>query len=292
MELTAPHVGEGDIAAFAGRSRAVDRSTLEGLHYLGNYVRDLPVNLARMIENAYDWEHLPFVHPSSFAAIAPVDSGNWGWRCKTALPNEGGEQLIELLVDAPGHYWATTVVDGPGRGTQIHTQAAARDEGGITVDVRFYAPQAPESPAQAAMILAYLQAQYATLYDEDQALMTGRQAALDERRTLRTGDAAAQADLGLEADLDRARVYDALLGERRALVRFHGDRWIAHSARCPHALGPLEGVEPDAGGRITCPWHGYRFDLATGAEQHGRCGALALLDTSLRDGHLIVLSSA
>lgn len=292
MELTTPQVGDGDIAAFEGRPRAVDRSVLASLHYLGNYVRDLSVNLTRMIENAYDWEHLPFVHPSSFAAIAPVDSGSWGWRCKTALPNGGGEQLIELLVDAPAHYWATTVVDGPGRGTQIHTQATARKGGGITVDVRFYAPQAPESPAQSAMILAYLQAQYATLYDEDQALMMGRQEALDERRTLRSGAAETEADLGPEAELDRAQVHEALLNDRRVLVRFHGDRWIAHPARCPHALGPLDDVEPDSDGGIICPWHGYRFDLATGAEQHGRCSALALLNTCLREGRLIVLGSA
>ena len=126
------------------------------------------------MENAHDWEHLPFVHPSSFAAIAEVQSGGWGWRCKTALPNKAGEQLIELLVDNARHYWATAVVAGPGQGTHIHTQAREHEDGGITVDVRFYLPQAPASGEQGAMILGYLQAQYATLYDEDEALMLGR----------------------------------------------------------------------------------------------------------------------
>ncbi|WP_435417001.1 hypothetical protein WAB17_08870 [Parerythrobacter aurantius] len=166
-------VAQADRDAFSGRASSIDYAATQDLYYLGNYVRQIPSNLARMMENAHDWEHLPFVHPSSFAAIAAVESGPWGWRCKTALPNDGGDQLIELLVDNDRHYWATTVVEGPGKGTQIHTQASALDAGGIEVEVRFYLPLAPQSAEQGAMILGYLQTQYATLYDEDEALMLG-----------------------------------------------------------------------------------------------------------------------
>ena len=266
-------VSEADRAAFSDRSRAVDHSVVDDLHYLGNYLRDIPSNLTRMMENAYDWEHLPFVHPSSFAAIERVESGTWGWRCKTALPNSGGEQLIELLVDNDNHYWATTVVDGPGKGVQIHTQASANEPDGITVDVRFYAPAAPESEGQAAMVLGYLQAQYATLYDEDEQLMLGRQQALDERKT--RSDAPDSVDLGREAELDRSVVHAAMLEGNRICVRYHQGQWIAHAARCPHALGPLDEVQPDSDGMLVCSWHGYRFDLADGTEERARCGSLA-----------------
>ncbi|ABC63975.1 hypothetical protein ELI_09415 [Erythrobacter litoralis HTCC2594] len=288
MGVTAIEISLGDRAAFDGRANQVDHESVQALHYLGNYLRPLPVNLRRMMENAHDWEHLPFVHPSSFADIALVESGTWGWRCKTALPNGGGEQLIELLVDEPRHYWATTVVEGPGQGTQIHTQASARDEGGITVDVRFYAPQQPASPEQGAMILGYLQAQYAMLYDEDEALMLGRQQALDERKAAVKDEGPMQVDLGPEVDLDRDRVHEASIDGARILVRHIERRWVAHAARCPHALGPLDEAEVDAQGRITCPWHGYRFDLATGEEAQSRCGALALYAVSLDGGNLVV----
>lgn len=41
------------------------------------------------------------------------------------------------------------------------------------------------------------------------------------------------------------------------------DRWIAADAWCPHMLGPLhQGTR--AGDEIVCPWHAWRFDLATG----------------------------
>ncbi|WP_284126180.1 Rieske (2Fe-2S) protein [Parerythrobacter aestuarii] len=275
-------------ASFAVRPTNIAADATDHLHYLGNYVRDIPSSLPRMMENAHDWEHLPFVHPSSFAAIEEVESGTWGWRCKTALPNNGGEQLIELLVDNERHYWATTVVAGPAQGTQIHTQAKDNDAGGITVDVRFYLPQPPEHEEQAAMILGYLQAQYATLYDEDEALMLGRQEALDERKALRGTDDNSAVDLGPEAELDHARVHEATLDGARVLVRHWQGQWVAHAARCPHALGPLDDAQPDANGGITCPWHGYRFDLASGSEERGRCGALRLYRTAVEDGRLVV----
>jgi nitrite reductase/ring-hydroxylating ferredoxin subunit len=44
---------------------------------------------------------------------------------------------------------------------------------------------------------------------------------------------------------------------------------MAHSATCPHWLGPLHGA-PDTDGVITCPWHGYRFDVASGCSADGR----------------------
>ena len=280
-------VTAADRAAFSGRSLEIDYSVTERLHHLGNYVRHIPSNLTRMMENAHDWEHLPFVHPSSFAGIVEVQSGTWGWRCKTSLPGNGGEQLIELLVDNARHYWATTVVAGLGEGTQIHTQASDHAAGGITVDVRFYLPQAPQGEQQAAMILGYLQAQYATLYNEDEALMVARQEALD-RRSRGTEATGSSYDLGPEAELDRTRAHRFALSGGAFVARFRDGRWLAHAAICPHMLGPLAEAEIGADGTIACPWHGYRFALADGSEQRNRCGPLARApDLALSDGHLI-----
>ena len=138
------------------------------------------------------------------------------------------------------------------------------------------------------MILGYLQAQYAALYDEDEALMLGRQAALDERKALRMATQAAVLDMGPEAALDRGTLHQGQLGSERVLVRHWQGRWIAHAARCPHALAPLGEAQPDADGHLTCPWHGYRFSLATGAEEYRRCGALQLFETAVEDARLVV----
>lgn len=38
---------------------------------------------------------------------------------------------------------------------------------------------------------------------------------------------------------------------------------VAHSAVCPHWLGPLDEA-PVIDGAIRCPWHGYVFDVVDG----------------------------
>lgn len=266
---------------------------IEGLHYLGNYVREIPVSLNRMMENAYDWEHLPFVHPTSFASIELIAEGEWGWRCRTTLPPAagGGEQVVELRVDKERHYWATTVLEGTGEGVQIHTQAndkGAADARLIDVDVRFYLPQAPETAEQSALILGYLQAQYATLYDEDAALMSARQEALDGRKTSKPA-LSERADLGAVSSLDKTEPHLVTLPNGVFAVRYHAGSWIAHAAVCPHMLGPLSDGQIDAEGRVICPWHGYAFALSDGAERKSRCGALPDAP-SLREenGHLFI----
>ena len=42
----------------------------------------------------------------------------------------------------------------------------------------------------------------------------------------------------------------------------------AHVTVCPHSLGPLGAVDVRVG-VIECPWHGYRFDVRTGANLDG-----------------------
>lgn len=52
-------------------------------------------------------------------------------------------------------------------------------------------------------------------------------------------------------------------GEQIALFKL-GDGYYAIENTCPHAGGPLsEG--PLAGDVVTCPWHGSRFNVMTGA---------------------------
>ena len=40
---------------------------------------------------------------------------------------------------------------------------------------------------------------------------------------------------------------------------------FACERECPHQFAPLEGALLKEVGRLSCPRHGYRFDLATGA---------------------------
>jgi nitrite reductase/ring-hydroxylating ferredoxin subunit len=262
----------------ATRPNQVDFERIAGLHYLGNYVRRLPISLARMMENAYDWEHLPYVHASSFSSIDLIDSGNWGWRAKIGLPEgaPASHQLLDLLVESDKHYWVSTVFSGPGTGIEIHTQATELADNEIEVDVRFYLPEAPENEAGAEMILAYMQQQYATLYDEDLDLMSGRQEALDDRvRWSSSTPEPKDVLVGRTDELDLDQVHVVETEQGRFCVRHWQGKWLVHSAVCTHLLGPLENSAVNENGEVTCPWHGYHFDVRTGENTEQKCRALA-----------------
>lgn len=272
------------------RSNTIDYSAVPTLHYLGNYVRKLPVNMARMMENAYDWEHLPFVHQSSFSSIELIESGTWGWRAKASLPPVGSDnfQIIELLVDRRKNYWATTVLAGQGEGIQIHTQAKELSGDNIEVDIRFYLPQAPAEPSQSDLILNYLQAQYGQLYDEDLGLMEGRQNALNQKQKPIQAEASwAEVLIGRVIDMDPAQSYTIEMGSDVFAVRHWQERWVVHSAICPHRLGPLDNAKIDSDGAIACPWHGYRFDIESGKNDSGKCASLKVAPKIVeRDGNI------
>lgn len=262
----------------ARRAQTVDYARISTLQYLGSYVRELPVNMARMMENALDWEHLPHVHASSFGAIEVLEAGRWGWRAR-ALPAggdsnaEGDWQTLELVLDAQKHYWATTVIAGPAASIEIHTQASALGPGSIQVDVRFYS-SVPVPDEQVPLYLDVLRQQYALLYDEDDALMQGRQAALDERASLAGESGEREVLVGELARLPQDQPISVPTPAGRYCVRFDDGQWVVHSAVCPHLLGPLDTAPLAADGTVRCPWHGYRFHVATGENIGGQCRAL------------------
>ena len=65
------------------------------------------------------------------------------------------------------------------------------------------------------------------------------------------------------ADLRRNGVARLRNGRREILVVETADGIVAYNGVCPHLAGPLlDGEIRD--GTIVCPWHRYRYDLASG----------------------------
>ena len=57
-------------------------------------------------------------------------------------------------------------------------------------------------------------------------------------------------------------------GERIAIFHTRGGRVYAIGATCPHRQGPL--ADGHTGGTtVVCPFHGWKFDLATGKGPDG-----------------------
>lgn len=75
-------------------------------------------------------------------------------------------------------------------------------------------------------------------------------------------------------------------GRRIAVFRTE-DGLHAVSADCPHAGGPLQdGLVAD--GCVTCPLHGRRFDLRSGARIGGEGDELTVYEVVERDGELLL----
>ena len=205
--------------------------------HVGTYRRELPVSLERLYENALDWEHLPYLHRTSFSSIEPLRVEPDVWEARVGLVS-GDEVVLELALDRACRRWITRTVAGAGVDTEIWTHAFAEGDRRTDVVVDFFVPGVPESK-KAAVADGYARL-YAQLYDEDVWMMSERQAQLDSRdRRVRT------------VDVDGVPV--------------------TFSAVCPHLLGPLDDA-PVVDGIVECPWHGYRFDVRTGECVHGaRC---------------------
>lgn len=262
----------------------------EGLTRIGGYERRIPTPMARMLENALDWEHLPWVHSSSFTWIKSLEAGDWGWRARIGQPSTGAPQEItlELLLNTPGCTWVSRVLKGAGAGSEIWTWAEEHNERELTVHVEFYMEGVPQE-----MVESFGQGYarlYERLYDEDEGMMVERQNQLDRLKA--KGEAAPEGLVLGKLDEVKSRVpfcFDFGRGRFR-LVEFEG-QLIAHSTICTHLLGPMEDCEVSEAGILTCPWHGCTFDLKSGksADTHKyKLDAAPTIEVDEAKGEVIV----
>lgn len=234
------------------------------LDHVGTYKRTLPVSLERMYENALDWEHLPHLHGSSFTGIECVDAGAWGWRAKVSSPN-GEQSLLELSLDRECRRWITRNLEGPNVGAEIWTHVFVTAPQQMDIVIDFFVPNVAEA-AREKVGLAYARA-YEQLYDEDVWMMSERQVQIDKRLDSVPDDE--QFSIPVPADSDLPMAFT--LSGRDFMLSRYADQWIVYPAACPHQLGPLT-ADVTADGEVVCPWHGYRFDVVTGAcTQGGQC---------------------
>ena len=247
------------------------------LPHVGTYRRVLPVSLERLYENALDWEHLPHVHQSSFASIECEAFGPWGWRAATISPR-GQRLVLELRLDRECRRWITRTLDGANTGSEVWTHAFAVAPRRTDIVVDFFVPGIDET-ARDRVGTAFSDT-YERLYDEDVAMMVERQRQLDVRiEPERSGAAVC---LGPIDDLVLP-MRTGLAGRAYIVARVDGEL-IAHVARCPHQLGPLNAA---VDGTVACPWHGYRFDVRSGACLTGQpCRLPPAPKVSVRDGRV------
>jgi nitrite reductase/ring-hydroxylating ferredoxin subunit len=229
------------------------------LHLAGTYRRHVTASLERIWQNVFDWEHLGHLHASSFARCVLLDSGPWGWRARLGLVGRDpcADTVIELIADRAAGRYVTTTLEGEGTGTEIRVALTERSAHAVDVEVQFHV--AEDDPERLARIGAGYAQAYARLWDEDEAMMHAREAALAhtaaEPRT-----SGGRIDLGASSDVRAALPLAFTLSGRDYRLVEQDGALVAHSTLCPHWLGPL-GHSDVVDGAVTCPWHGYRFDI-------------------------------
>ena len=72
----------------------------------------------------------------------------------------------------------------------------------------------------------------------------------------------------------------AVAGRTVAVFRLRDGQWRATDPWCTHKGGPLADGLVGAG-TVTCPFHGYRFDLATGCAVGHDCPPIGTYPVSL-----------
>ena len=282
--------------------------------HVGQYRRRMPVSLTRMYENALDWEHLPWLHSTSFRSIDCIESGDWGWRAKATLADADPSQLPakslwqQALLKSVRHQpWQLLKF-----GSRLAAQSLAAKSGGSTVllelkldreqqrwitttlegvgagtqiwtQVIEHGPQdievvvdffVPDIPQPMAAPLGQY---YQNLY---RRLYDEDQDMMEVRQqaldaTRRTNNQESVLELGsLDSLTPKLPMVFSLKGRSWRLVQHHGELHI-HNTLCPHMLGPLENAAITESGNIRCPWHGYEFSLTDGSNQSGHKCQLA-----------------
>jgi len=208
----------------------------------------------------FDWEHLAHLHDGSFAECALIDAAQWGWRIALTELGSSAAKVIEMRADRVTNQYTVTTIEGIGAGTEIRVALSPRTRDQVDVRVEFHVPESRPNRLE-AIGDAYV-AIYARLWDEDEAMMLARERALAQR--LKPDFTAPPLDLGEEQAVRAALpIFFKLGGASFRLIDLDGGL-VAHSTTCPHWLGPLDQV-PVIDGSVRCPWHGYRFEVASGA---------------------------
>jgi nitrite reductase/ring-hydroxylating ferredoxin subunit len=77
------------------------------------------------------------------------------------------------------------------------------------------------------------------------------------------------------------------VGDREIALARVGDEFYATQGHCLHLQGPLgEGRLEDH--VLTCPWHGWQYDIRTGENEFDRAIKLETYEVRVEDGEVKV----
>ena len=147
----------------------------------------------RVWENVLDWEHLPWLHRSSFNYVELEACGDWGWR---TWSNVEHSEHVELVVDKPNNKYVARSYRENSQRSEIWTYLTPTDSETdihVTFNVADVDPTRKDSLGELYLSL------YSKLWDEDELMMQERQEQLDHRFTRR--EQSREVNLGSKSEL-------------------------------------------------------------------------------------------
>ena len=89
-------------------------------------------------------------------------------------------------------------------------------------------------------------------------------------------------------DLPEGRVTTVVAGRKSLALTHHEGAYGALDNHCPHQGGPLGEGYLEENGVISCPWHGWTFDLKTGVSPLDRDVRVGCYPVRVEEGLLVV----
>ena len=248
---------------------------------VATYDRLVLAPLERVWENVLDWEHLPYLHETSFDYVELDTGGQWGWR---TWSNADHTDHVELTLATEATYVARSYQAGQ-QISEIWTTLTETGDS-TQVLVKFFIPDIEGKKIdKLAQLMTSL---YTQLWDEDEAMMQQRHKRLHEQR-----DDCRERVVGIEASirskLARGDAVTFQVKRREYQVAEVDERLVAISTICPHLMGPLLSIDTQEG-LVRCPWHGYQFDINSGQcvfPEHVDCALPAAPELNVSNGNII-----
>jgi nitrite reductase/ring-hydroxylating ferredoxin subunit len=90
-----------------------------------------------------------------------------------------------------------------------------------------------------------------------------------------------------QSDLPPGACGEYVAGERIVALFNVGGQFHALDGICPHQGGPL-GKGSLCGSIVTCPWHGFQFDVATGQHQTSKSLVHPTFRVKVEEGEVFI----
>jgi nitrite reductase/ring-hydroxylating ferredoxin subunit len=212
-------------------------------------------------------------------------------------PDWFGRRAVSRVAQAyrpPGDIWFEFLA-GKHRGTKVHTQLRPHASG-TEVTETYFLPGLPNWDILRKLLGPMVMRQVDRIWNEDLQAgvciggwpgLPGRFSRVAAARVRSLPPGTYQLGRAEQFPLGIPVVVDKPVGQVLVIQTAAGFR--ATHAICPHTGGPL-GLGKHVDGCIVCPWHGARFDTASGRACEGPTRrSIPVYATQVIDGELVVI---